>query len=559
MLRLVSVLGLFAMVGVAWLLSSHKRRVSPRVIVGGLVLQMVFALLVMKTETGSAIFHFLGNIFTSLIGNVQEGSRFVFNINVPEGENYPPQEILLQSFAFGVLPTIIFFSALMSILYHLRILQRVVEWTAWIMQKSLGTSGAESLSAAANIFVGQTEAPLVVKPYVDRMTMSELNAVMVGGFATVAGGVLAAYVYLGIDAGHLVTASVISAPAALLIAKVMEPEVEKPDTLGSVKVNVVPESLNVIDAAARGAADGMKLAINVAAMIIAFVALVAMVNALMNWLGSCWHTYVLQSPYDVKWSLELIFGYLFYPFAWLMGIESKDCYLSGQLLGTKMVLNEFVAYEELGQILRDDKEALGKLSDRSEIILTYALSGFANFASIGIQIGGIGGIASDRRSDLARLGLRAMLGGTLACFMTACVAGILWTPEPQQEQPRQQQEEKPEPVEQPDTSREQADSMKPSRSGSHYCSCLSRNRSGSNSLRDVSRTTPLTVSIRKIGRSSQNSASTWRQAPHGVPPPEVAKARALNDRFPSDTAENRATLSAQIVSLYAADSTLHPT
>jgi len=303
----------------------------------------------------------------------------------------------------------------MAILYHWGIMQRVVQFFAWIMQKTLGTSGAETLSAAANIFVGQTEAPLVVRPYVATMTLSELNVVMVGGFATIAGGVLAIFVRIGIDAGHLITASVISAPAALLIAKVMQPETEHSHTAGKVDIAVESASVNVLEAAAEGAATGMQLAINVAAMLIAFVALVAIID-----LGIAWVSGLFGVGGDAVWSLNKIFGAVFAPFAWLMGIPWNECRVAGSTLGTKMVINEVLAYYQL-------KEAVDahQLSERSVVIMTYALCGFANFSSIGIQLGGIGGIAPTRRSDLARLGLRAMFGGTLAAFMTACVAGIL--------------------------------------------------------------------------------------------------------------------------------------
>lgn len=409
------------MVGLAWLLSSNRSKVSWRIIGGGLLLQFVFALLILKTKSGVVTFEFLGSLFTQLLGFVEEGSLFLFGVNPqPDDPPLPPRITLVRTFAFGILPTIVFFSALMAILYHLGIVQRVVAVFAWAMQKTLGTSGAESLSAAANVFVGQTEAPLVIRPYVASMTQSELMALMVGGFATIAGGVLAAYVGMGINAGHLITASVISAPAALLVAKVMQPETEIPKTLGRVDIQVSRNSANVIEAAAIGAADGMKLALNVAAMLLVFVALIAMGDALVGWLGACFKNNAGQPR---EWSLSGGLGYAFAPFAWLMGIPSEDCRAAGQLLGIKMAANEFVAYLKMGQWLQEGSEV--QLAERTKVILTYALSGFANFSSIGIQIGGIGGIAPERQTDLAQLGLRAMLGGTLACFMTACIAGIL--------------------------------------------------------------------------------------------------------------------------------------
>lgn len=421
--RLISVFGLFAMIAVAWLLSAHKRSFPWRVVLGGLLLQFAFGYaLIRDGETtalpdapagekadesdGQAPLRAVGDFFTNLLDYVDAGAETVF------GEQFEHHFI-----AFKILPTIIFFSSLMSIMYYLGIVQVIVACVAWLMQKTLGTSGAESLSAAANIFVGQTEAPLVVRPYVNLMTQSELMAVMVGGFATIAGGVLAAYAGMGIDAGHLVTASIVSAPAALLIAKVMQPEVETPKTLGRVQIQVERNACNVIEAAANGASEGLKLALNVGAMLIAFVALVAMVDSLIGWIGSFF------VPFGGgAWSLQNIFGFVFYPFAWLMSIPQDECFRAGQILGTKMVLNEFVAYTDLAKAASSDKSVF---STRTVTILTYALCGFANFSSIGIQLGGIGGIAPERKSDLAKLGLRAMFGGTLAAFMTACVAATL--------------------------------------------------------------------------------------------------------------------------------------
>jgi CNT family concentrative nucleoside transporter len=405
--RLVSLLGLLVMIGLAWLMSSHKRRMPMRVVLGGLGLQFAFAVLILKTEPGQRVFAAIGDFFRRLLDFVDAGSSFVFG---PEFQNF--------YFAFKVLPTIIFFSSLMSVFYYLGVMQRVVLAAAWLMQRTLRTSGAESLSAAANIFVGQTEAPLVIRPYVGSMTVSELNAVMVGGFSTVAGGVLAAYVGMGIDAGHLLTASVISAPAGLLIAKVLQPETEHPKTMGTVEIAPQKHGANLIEAAAVGATEGLRLALNVAAMLIAFLALIAVVDALLGWVGT-WFGFVGPRA----WSLSAGLSYAFAPLAWLLGIEPRDCLAVGELLGLKMVANEFVAYERFSQWLPDDSPV--QLSQRSKAIVIYALCGFSNFGSIGIQIGGIGALAPERQPDLARLGLRAMLGGTLACLMTACVAGVL--------------------------------------------------------------------------------------------------------------------------------------
>ena len=406
-LRLTALLGFFVMIGVAWLLSTHRRQINLRILIGGVLLQFALALLIMKTGPGYWVFSQVGKFFEVSLDFVNSGSAMVF------GPNYED-----FYFAFKVLPTIIFFSSLMAILYHFGLIQRLVRLFALLMEFTLGTSGAETLSAAANVFVGQTEAPLVVRPYVASMTMSELNAMMVGGFATIAGGVLAAYVGMGIDATHLVTASVISAPAALVIAKVMLPETEKPRTLGAVTVDSGETYVNAVDAAAKGAGQGLKLALNVGAMLIAFLALVAMFDWGIGWVGS-WFGYLGAQ----SWSLAMILGYLFYPFAWLMGIEAADCFHAAELLGMKIAVTEFIAYDQLKQWMQPGSGV--ELSERTVMIVTYALCGFANFGSIGIQLGGIGGIAPERRGDLARLGVKAMIGGSLAAFMTACIAGVL--------------------------------------------------------------------------------------------------------------------------------------
>jgi concentrative nucleoside transporter, CNT family len=409
--RLISFVGLFVMILLAWLMSSYKRKFPWRIVIAGVLLQFGLAVLTLRTTPGRLFFDGVGKFFTKILEFTDKGSTFVF------GEDFAE-----HFFAFKVLPTIIFFSCFMSILYYVGVMQLLVKALAWVMQKTLGTSGAETLSASANIFLGQTEAPLVIKPYLPSMTISELNAVMIGGFSTISGGVLAAFVGLGIDAGHLVTASVISAPASLLIAKILQPETETPATLGTVKVEPPKVATNVIEAAAIGASDGLKLALNVAAMLIAFMALIAMGDYLVRALGYGVAQY-LNYPAAEQWSLQNGLGALFSPLAWLLGIEWNDCGKAGELLGIKMFANEFVAYNELHKWLMDDSSV--QLADRTVVIMTYALCGFSNFASIGIQIGGLGAMAPDRQSDLARLGFRAMLGGTLACLMTACVAGIL--------------------------------------------------------------------------------------------------------------------------------------
>jgi CNT family concentrative nucleoside transporter len=412
MLRATSFFGLFIIIFLAWLLSAQKWRVNWRIVGIGMCLQGVLAVSILLTLPGRVIFKAIGDFFEALLAFSDAGAGFVF------GE----QTFQHHFIAFKVLPTIIFVSALMSMLYHVGLMQRVVGVMAWVMRRAMRLSGAESLAAAANVFVGQTEAPLVIKPYVPGMTQSELMSLMVGGMATIAGGVLAAYAGMGIDAAHLVAASVISAAAGLVIAKILQPEVEEPQTLGSIKVQPKIETTNLIEAAAAGASDGLKLALNVAAMLIAFLALIALFDAVLGWLGMHINPLLGYSA-DLKWSLATILGYLFAPLAWIMGIENADCLRAGELLGLKMVANEFVSYQKLHDWMQPDSGV--QLSERTRLLLTYALCGFANFGSIGIQIGGIGAIAPERRADLARLGFRAMLGGTLACCMTACVAGVL--------------------------------------------------------------------------------------------------------------------------------------
>lgn len=406
----VGLLGILVILALAWAMSSHKTKFPWRTVVGGLLLQFVFAVLILRTDAGKWVFDRVDDIFVGLLNCVDAGTVFVF------GEAY-----VEHFFAFKVLPTIIFFSAFMSIFYYYGIMQKVVGLMAIVMQKTLNTSGAETLSAAANVFVGQTEAPLVIRPYISSMTRSELNAVMVGGFATMAGGVLGALASMGFDAGHLLSASVISAPGALLLSKIMQPEVDTPRTLGSVKIDIEDDSTNVLESVAVGTVGGLQLALNVGAMLIVFLALIAVINGLLGWLGGLMG-YVAADGTPI-WTLEGGLGYLFYPMAWLIGIEADDCPRAAELMGLKMATNEFVAYGRLATWNTADSTV--QISERSKDILTYALCGFANFSSIGIQLGGIGGIAPDRRSDLAQLGLRAMVGGTLAAFMTACLAGLL--------------------------------------------------------------------------------------------------------------------------------------
>lgn len=449
--RLVGVLGIAVMIGLVVLMSADRRRINWRLVATGLALQVVFGLIVLKTDAGRAFFQALGGAVTALLGFQEQGARFVFGnlvqSNVPVGTTDATGSLdgslgMVANtgafFAFNVLPTIIFFSALMSVLYYLGIMQLVVKGLAWGMQKTLRTSGAETLSASGNIFLGQTEAPLLIKPFVGTMTRSELATVMVGGFATVAGGVLAAYVGMlagvlpGI-ASHLLAASVMNAPAGLYLSKILVPETGTPVTAGSLdldddagraerprlgtfrsfRLRRGTKESSVMEAAANGAAQGVQLAINVAAMLMAFIALVAMLNAGLGWVGG------LVGITDL--SLQAILGFVLKPLAWVMGVPWQDTSYVGALIGLKTTLNEFVAYAQFAADLGGGQA----LEPRSAIILTYALLGFANFSSIAIQIGGIGGLAPERRPEIAQLGLKAMIAGNLAAFISATLAGML--------------------------------------------------------------------------------------------------------------------------------------
>jgi CNT family concentrative nucleoside transporter len=424
--RLQAGLGLIGFVIICWAFSTARKQVQWRVVLWGLALQVVFAAAILLPDVGQDVFGAIDKAVKTLVSFSEAGSNFVFQsvdahqiVRLENGVPVPTPIIgaispPLKTIAFWVLPTVMFFSALMALFYHYGIMQRVVGVMAKVMQKSCGTSGAESLSAAANVFVGQTEAPLLVKPYVAKMTLSELHCVMVGGFATVAGGVMAIYVaVVPIDgiAGHLVTASIISAPAALLVSKLLVPETATPETLGRVDVTGERIDKNGIDAISRGAIEGLQLYLNIIAMLLVFFAMVTLANAILGGLGGL---------VGLDLSLERIFGYLFAPFAFLMGVPTDECLQVGMLLGKKLTLTELMAYLDLGEIQR----SAAPLSERTATITSYALCGFANFASIGIQIGGIGAMAPERRGDLARLGLRAMWGGTIAAMMTGAVAGI---------------------------------------------------------------------------------------------------------------------------------------
>ena len=410
--KMVSLLGLAVMVGIAWMLSENRRRFPWRVAAWGLGLQFLFGFLILRTGPGRYVFDQFQGAVTRFIGFAAEGNALVFgpmaNRGLLEGKLGPGNGFIL---AITVTGTIILISAVSSLLYHYGILQWVVRGMAWVMRRVMGTSGSETLAAAANIFMGQTEAPLVIKPYLPRMTRSELFTMMTGGMATIAGGVLAAYVSFGIEAGHLLTASVLSAPASLLIAKIMIPETEASETADGAEARIERETINGLDALCHGASDGMKLSLNVIAMLIAFTAVIAAANWLVaSMLG--------VGGVKVEAPLQFVLGWANAPFAWLIGIPWKDCQAVGAILGERIVLNEFVGYLRLAQ-------SGETLDPRSRMLTTYALCGFANIASIAIQIGGIGALAPVRRNDLARLGLRSMIGGLLACYLTACVAGLL--------------------------------------------------------------------------------------------------------------------------------------
>jgi len=392
--RFTGLLGIFVILLVAFLFSKHKRAIRPSVILWGLGLQLTFAFIVLRTPAAEA-FQVLSEKVNALIGYSLAGSRFVFGDQL--GGSQP------VVFAFQVLPIVIFISSLFTILYYLGVMQVFVRGMAIVMQRVMGASGAESTNVAASIFMGQTEAPLTIKPFLAGMTESELFTIMTSGMAHVSGAVMAAYVLIAhVEIRHLLTAVIMTAPATIMLAKVLVPEVDKPATAGGVRIQIERPGVNIIDAAARGAGDGLNLALNIAAMLIAFIALIALVNGILGYV----HT-----------SLEQIFGYIFAPVAWLLGVKFDDCRAIGNLLGTRMVLNEFIAFQQLGPLQPH-------LDPRSFTIATYALCGFANLSSVAIQIGGIGALAPSRKSDLARLGLKAMAAGTMANFMSACIAGM---------------------------------------------------------------------------------------------------------------------------------------
>jgi CNT family concentrative nucleoside transporter len=416
--RLQPLVGLLLIGLIAYSLSTNRRAIKVRTIVWGFGLQMLFALIVLKTSVGQNTFGFLGEQIRKLLGFASVGSSFVFGaigdqpvwarvMNSalgPDGARYG------VIFAFQIAPTIIFIAALFAILYYLGIMQFVVRGFALVMNKVMGASGAESLNVAASIFMGQTEAPLTVRPFLPKMTQSELMTVMTSGMAHISGGIMAAYIAFGIEPKHLLTAVIMTAPGTLMMAKMFVPETEMPETMGTVTLSIPKTDVNIIDAAGRGTGEGLHLAMNVVAMLISFIALIAMANAIMSGVGG-WFGHP-------EFSLQMVLGWVFAPVAWSLGVPWRDAGVIGNLLGTRMVLNEFIAFAQLGPM----KETL---DPRSFTVATFALCGFANFASIGIQIGGIGALVPERRHDLARLGMRAMLAGTLANFVSACIAALL--------------------------------------------------------------------------------------------------------------------------------------
>lgn len=441
------ILGIAILLGIAFLISNNKKKINWRLVLSGLAIQIVLAIFIIKgDQLGSffgplgwikEFFRFVSSFFVLILNFTSEGARFVFgSLGLGPGN----EGSMGVFFAFQVLPTIIFFASLMSLLYYLGVMQKIVQGMAWFMARVMGTSGAESLSCTANIFVGQTEAPLMIKPYLKGMTQSELLTIMVGGMATIAGGVMAAYIQiLGtafaqannipiqeaqlLFATHLLGASVMAAPAALLVSKIMFPETGEPETKGTVKVSVEKNASNVIEAAAVGASEGLTLALNVAAMLIAFIALIALINYFLGWVGDLFgfNSYLTQQ-FGNKLSLQLIFGSVLQFLAYGIGVPWESAYHFGSLIGTKVVLNEFVAYLDMSKLV----EMKSLMDEKAILMATYALCGFANFSSIAIQIGGISPLAPDRRTDLAKLGIRAVIGGTISTLLTATLAGILF-------------------------------------------------------------------------------------------------------------------------------------
>ena len=405
-MRFTGLIGVLALLGIAYLLSNNRKAIKPRTVLWGLGLQLLFAIIILKIPFVKNQFSSIDGIFKKLISFSDAGSDFLFTSFVPDIGYHAA----MVNFAFRALPVIIFFSSLIAVTYHFGIIQHIVKWVSKVMELSMKTSGAETLSISANIFVGQTEAPILIRPFINNMTKSELMAVMTGGFATAAGSVLALYVLWlksipGI-AGHLLAASIMSAPAALVMAKIIYPETEQADTSGRIKVTSHKQAENVMDALGQGATDGLKLAANVGAMLLAFVSMITMVNYLLVYFFSI--------------NMQEIMGVVFQPLAWSMGVPWNEAKILGTLMGEKIVLTELIAYSNLSELILNDK-----ISERTAIIASYALCGFSNFGSIGIQLGGIGGMAPNRRKDLSTIAFKAMIGGALASWLTATIAGFL--------------------------------------------------------------------------------------------------------------------------------------
>jgi CNT family concentrative nucleoside transporter len=405
--RLTGLLGIALIIALAWALSHNRKAIKWRIVGWALALQLVFAIFVLRVPFGTELFRRLGDAITAILHYSYAGSSFVFGkLGEPAGPNSPFGVI----FAFQILPSIIFISAMFAILYYLGVMQVVVRAFAVVMTKLLGASGAEGLNVGASIFMGQTEAPLTIRPFLPRMTQSELMTIMTAGMAHVSGSIMAAYIAFGVEARHLLSAVIMTAPGTIMMAKMFEPETEVPETSGNVRIDIPKTDVNVLDAAARGTGEGLHLMLNVIAMLVSFIALIALLNGGMGWV----HSLVSWFPEN----LQTILSWVGRPVAWVLGVSWKDSGAVGGLLGTRAVLNEFIAFSQLGPMK-------GTLDPRSFTIASFALAGFANFSSVGIQIGGIGALAPNRKGDLARLGFRAMLAGTLANFLSAAIAGIL--------------------------------------------------------------------------------------------------------------------------------------
>lgn len=422
--RYIGIVGLVTLLLIAFLMSNNKRRISIRTLISGLALQWGIAILLIKWPAGNNAMQWFAGKVAAFLNLSRQGSSFLFgNLVNPEMAG-----AFGFQFAFTILPTIIFFASLMSILYYMGVMQKIVELFGWVMSRVMKTSGSESLSCSANVFLGMVEAPLLVRPFLNHCTLSELNAIMVGGFGTIAGAVMAGYIQMGVPPQHIIIASCMAAPASLMIAKIIFPETEHSETAGDVKLPRLDVGRNVLDAASRGVTDGLQLALTVAAMLVAFITLIAVADKILSYGdrfidGRLLHGMLQDSGEYAGWfpgSLKTIFSAVFAPLVYLLGVPKADVYNVGHLLGMKIAVNEFVAYSKLAPMIKD-----GVISQKAGIMATYMLCGFANFASIGIQIGGIGALAPERRSDLAKVALRAMFGGAIVSCMTATIAGLL--------------------------------------------------------------------------------------------------------------------------------------